>query len=231
MTIKRHVPWPMRLASTALAVAVGAVAAFWLWHYLFGHITANQKTEQQEIARLKEDLDKQSSERARLEGIVNSAGTQIKVEQTAADRLAVQIKTLEEENARLKSDIAYFESLLPASGGADSGVSIRRFEVSLEPAGNQVRYRALLMQGGRQEKEFTGSVQLVVTLVSAGRPGTWTWPDQASAEARERGGRLVFKRYQRLEGTLDLPAGTSARSVQLRILEKGSVRAQQAANL
>jgi hypothetical protein len=230
MTIRRHVPWPLRLASTALAIAVGAVGAFWLWQYLFGQVSATQQSQRVEIARLRTELERVDSEKQKLDGFVNSASSQIKVEKTAADRLAGQIKSLEEENAQLKADIAYFESLLPAGSSTDSGVSIRRFEVSTDTTTNQIRYRALLMQGGRQEKEFSGNVQLVVSTMSAGRPGVWTWPEQAAGDARERG-KLNFKRYQRLEGSLELPVGTTARSVQLRILEKGAVRVQQSVNL
>lgn len=230
MTIRRHVPWPLRLASTALAVTVGAVGAIWLWQTLFGHVSATQASQRIEIARLRGELERVDSEKQKLDGFVNSASSQIKVEKTAADRLAGQIRSLEEENAQLKADIAYFESLLPAGTTADAGVSIRRFEVSHDTSPNQIRYRALLMQGGRQEKEFSGSVQLVVSTLNAGRPGVWTWPDQASSEARERG-KLSFKRYQRLEGSLELPIGTTARSVQLRILEKGVVRVQQSVTM
>lgn len=230
MTIRRHVPWPLRLASLALAVSVGAVGALWTWQSLFGRTSATQDSQRLEIARLNGELTALTNEKQRLDAIVNSASSQIKVEQTAAERLAGQIKTLEEENARLKSDVAYFESLLPAGSGSDAGVTIRRFEVTPDAGGSQIRYRAMIMQGGRQEREFTGNVQLLVHTVSGGRPGTWSWPDQAGAEARERG-KIGFKRYQRLEGVIDLPPGTVARSVQLRVLEKGAVRAQQSANL
>ncbi len=230
MTIRRHVPWPMRLATTALAVAVGAVGAIWLWQYLFGHVSATQESQRVEIARLRTELERVDVERQKFEGFVNSASSQIKVEKTAADRLAGQIKALEEENALLKSDIAYFESLLPAGSTADSGVSIRRFEVSTDSTTNQIRYRALLMQGGRLEKEFSGNVQFVFNTVNAGRAGIWTWPDMAAGDARDRG-KLSFKRYQRLEGSIELPAGTSARSVQLRVLERGALRVQQSINM
>lgn len=230
MTIRRHVPWPLRLLPLALAIAVSAVCAVWLWQMLFGNVSATQNAQSAEIARLKSELEGVNAERLRLEAIVNSADSQIKVEQTAASRLVGQIKSLEQDNARLKSDVAYFESLLPAAGQSDAGVSIRRFEVMQEAQGSQLRYRALVLQGGRQEKEFSGSVQLVVATMNAGKPVNWTWPDQAGPEMRDRG-RLSFKRYQRLEGVIDLPAGSTVRSVQLRVLEKGVVRAQQAASL
>lgn len=230
MTVRRHVPWPLRLATLALAIGVGAVGAIWAWQYLFGNAGATQEAQRVEIARLRTELENVSTEKQRLDAIVNSAESQIKVEKTAAERLAGQVRFLEDENARLKSDIAYFESLLPATGTEDSGVTIRRFEVSPEQAPGQIRYRALILQGGRQEKEFSGTIQLVFTSSTGGRTTQWVWPDQGSADARDRS-KLAFRRYQRLEGVIELPPGTSVRSAQLRILERGAVRAQQSANL
>ena len=228
MTIRRHVPWPLRLVPLALAIAIGAVCAVWLWQSLFGNVSAAQEAHKAEIARLNAELDAVIAEKQKLDAVVNSAGSQIKVEQTAAERLAGQIKSLEQDNARLKSDLAYFESLLPATGQSDAGVSIRRFEITPEAQPNQLRYRALVLQGGRQEKEFVGSVQFIIGTINAGRQGTFSWPDQAGADAKERG-KLSFTRYQRLEGVIELPPGSSARSVQLRVLEKGVVRSQQSA--
>jgi hypothetical protein len=43
--------------------------------------------------------------------------------------------------------------------------------------------------------------------------------------------KLGFKHYQRVEGVLTLPEGALVKTVQARVLEKGQIRVQQAANL
>jgi hypothetical protein len=228
MTIRRHVPWPLRLASIVVSVAVGAVAAIWLWQWLFGNAAAEHARLTGELEHLREQHAQVDAERQRLSAIANAADSQVRFEQSAAERMASQIKSLEAENGRLKADLAYLESLLPAAGTGDAGVTIRRFAVEPGP-GAALRYRALLTQGGRAEKDFSGAIQLVVSGSQAGKPTTWQWPEQGGTDARERA-RLSFKRYQRLEGSIELPVGVTIRSVQLRVLENGSVRAQQSAS-
>ena len=42
---------------------------------------------------------------------------------------------------------------------------------------------------------------------------------------------LSFRHYQRVEGTFTLPAGATARSVQVRVLVGGEIQLQQTFNL
>jgi len=61
------------------------------------------------------------------------------MEQTAAERLAAQVRTLEVENARLKADLAYLESLLPAGVTAVKGRFDRGDAVTVrDPAGVEI---------------------------------------------------------------------------------------------
>ena len=55
-----------------------------------------------------------------------------------------------------------------------------------EGAVGRLRYRALLTQPGRADRDFTGTLQLVVTTETNGRPGSLTWPQAGDAGARER---------------------------------------------
>ena len=238
LTIRRHVPWPLRALSLVLAGALGAVAALGGWRLWFAQESHERAASLQieatglreQVQDLQDKLAAVLDERARLALIANSADSQVKVEQTATERLAAQLRLLEAENGKLKADLAYLESLLPAPEVTGEGaVAIRRFQVEAGDAPNQLHYRALLAQGGRVEREFSGSFQLVVAAESTqGRTAGWTWPDTGSAEARDRS-RLRFKRFQRVEGSVDVPPGVRVRSVQLRVLERGVVRAQQSA--
>jgi hypothetical protein len=249
MTVRRHVPWPLRLAPVTLAVVAGALGAFALWQALFGRAEEERGALQAQVEQMRRQLGEESAQRQRLAGVADAADSQLKVERTAAERLAAQVRTLESENARLKADLAYLESLLPA-GAAEGIVAIRRFEVEPDPASGQLRYRALLTQGGRPERDFEGSMQLLVSAVDNGKPVTLAVAPPggagggvaavvsasggagpaAGAAAGERT-RLQFRRYLRMEGQLSMPAGLVARSVQLRVFEGGALRAQQTAAL
>lgn len=149
------------------------------------------------------------------------------IERSAQKQLVGQVKVLEAENARLKEDLAFFESLLPTGTGGPE-VAIRRLTVDMVGP-NQLRYRLLLMQGARGKSDFIGSLQLAVTTLQAGRSTVILFPSSNSAESAQF--KLGFRHYQRVEGLLTLPDGTSAKSVQARIFEKGQMRTQASANL
>jgi hypothetical protein len=94
---------------------------------------------------------------------------------------------------------------------------------------NQLRYRALVVQGGREEKNFQGSLQIVMTLVSEGKPLTLVVPDPKAGEAKQPDNmKLNFTRYLKVDGHVEIPAGATLKTFQLRVLERGAVRAQQA---
>jgi hypothetical protein len=140
------------------------------------------------------------------------------------------VKTLEDENNRLKEELAFFENLVPSERRGEK-VSIHRFKVERDVLPGEFRYRLLVLQGGRLDREFHGSLQLVVEMQQEGRDATIVIPD--SAETGSTAFRLNFKYFRRVEGTFRVPAGAKVRTVQARILENGSneARASQNVNL
>ncbi|HEY0847363.1 MAG TPA: DUF6776 family protein, partial [Noviherbaspirillum sp.] len=153
--------------------------------------------------------------------------SQLNIERSAQSQLATQVKTLVAENARLKEDLAFFESLLPNATGPQ-GIAIRRLKVD-HIAPNQLRYRLLIMQGGKGDRRFTGTLQLAVTTLQDGKSAMMVFPEGVPGEQEKF--KLNFMHYQRVEGVLTLPEGVSTKLVQARVLENGQVRAQLSANL
>jgi hypothetical protein len=157
---------------------------------------------------------------------VRNEGSQIDIERLAQHQLAAQVQTLVEENGKLKEDLAFFETLLPSSKTGE-GVSIRRLKADVAGA-NQVRYRMVVMQGGKMQKDFRGSVQFAVTVLQGGKSAVIVFPEKIKADTEDAEKfQLAFKRYQRVEGLLTLPNDTEMKSLQARIFEKGQLRAQQ----
>lgn len=224
MTIRTRTPWPMRLLIVAIAALAGAAA---MWAYGSGKfMPANPDNARAQLALYKEQLDKVTVERDQLSTTANAAESQLNIERSAQKQLATQVKTLEADNTRLKEDLAFFESLLPNATGP-VGISIRRLKID-QIAPNQLRYRLLIMQGGKGDRRFVGSLQLMVTTLQDGKSAMMTFP---AAPAEQDKFKLSFMHYQRVEGVLTLPEGAATKLVQARVLENGQVRAQQAANL
>lgn len=233
MTIQTQTPWRLKALYGALGLlALGAVG---LLSYQAGRggapfgpgagQAAGGVPSHALVERLTEQVEQLTKERDALATGSNAAESKWTIERSAQKQLAAQVKDLESEKTKLAEDLAFFESLLPAGAG---GVAIRRLTVEMDGP-NQLRYRVLAMQGGKGQREFNGNLQLLISTVQGGKPAMIPIPDAKATDADKY--RLAFKHYQRLEGTLALPEGTTVKSVQARILERGQVRAQQSANL
>lgn len=226
LAIKTQMSWPLRLILAILAALVGAGA---MWIYLSGQHGGGSQPDNshEQLAIYKERVEKLTAEHDKLSTTANAAESQLNIERSAQKQLAAQVKSLEAENTRLKEDLAFFESLLPNATGP-AGVSIRRLKVD-QISPNQLRYRLLIMQGGKGDRRFTGSLQLALTTLQDGKSAMMTFPTGTPGEQEKF--KLNFMHYQRVEGVLTLPEGVATKLVQARVLENGQVRAQLSANL
>jgi hypothetical protein len=227
LTVKKHTPWPIRVAGIALAAIMGAGLAVWAWQSMFGNAKVERAALVADLDLVKVALEKETAERKRLAAIVNASDSNLKVEQSTVKQLSDQVKSMEAENAKLKADLSYFERLLP-SGGQGEVIALRSLEVLPDTVPNQLRYRALIVQGGREEKNFQGVLQIVMTLLSEGKVITVVVPDPKASEGKLPDNmKLNFTRYLKVDGQVEMPAGASLKTFQLRVLERGAVRAQQ----
>lgn len=226
MAVRTQMPWPMRFLIVVLTGLAGAIA---MWAYDSGRAIADgtSDTTREQLVVYKEQVEKISAERDKLSGAADAAESQLNIERSAQKQLAAQVKSLEAENMRLKEDLAFFESLLPNATGPQ-GVAIRRLKVD-QVAPNQLRYRLLIMQGGKGDRRFVGSLQLAVTTLQAGKSAMMIFPEAIPAEQDKF--KLSFMHYQRVEGVLTLPEGAATKLVQARVLENGQIRTQVSANL
>ena len=106
------------------------------------------------------------------------------IERTAQQKLAQQIRGLEQENARVREELALFESMLSSETAGAAPLSILRFKVEPDVLPGEFRYRVLLLASGpRRGREFQGRLELVVGLTEDGRSAIITVPGQGEAEA------------------------------------------------
>ena len=200
-----------------------------MWTYDLGRrfTVVDSGANEAQLEVYKEQIAKIRSERDGFSTTVNAAESQLNIERSAKRQLATQVRALETENIKLKEDLAFFESLLPADTGA-RGVSIRRLKAEIiEPS--QLKYRLLVMQGGKGARDFVGDLQLAVTVLQDGKNVIMLFPEANSTDAAKF--KLGFRHYQRIEGVVTLPVGVAIKTVQARILDNGQIRAQHSANL
>ncbi len=229
VTVRSSLSWTVRLVLGLLLLAVATAAGFGIYEFGRNFGGPDRRELLAEVERLNSQLRDVSAERDRNAAQAAAFESELKVEKAAQDQLMQQVNTLEAEQTRLQGDLSFFESLLPAGKG-DKGVVIRSFRVQPDPETSQMRYRLLVQQSGKPDKDFSGSVQLRVNFVQNGRGFTLQIPDPGGTDSGQ-GLVLAFRHYQRLEGDFSLPPGAVARSVQVRILVGGATQLQQTFNL
>lgn len=221
-------PWPARIVFAAVLLGLGALLGILLNEY--GRTLAGlpPRLSGEQMQATMAQLQTLSQEKEKLLTQANTAESQLAMARAAQNQLELQFKALEAEHNRLKEDLAFFERLVPVDGKATSGVAIRGITAELRSP-TQLDYRLLVMQRGKPAKNFEGTLRLTLSVVQNGRTLQLNFPEAKSADINNF--KLGFRHYQRLEGTLTLPAGTVARTLQATVLENGAVKAQQTLNL
>jgi hypothetical protein len=226
VTVRSRMSWTLRLILAFLFTMVAAAAGVGIYEYGRTIGGPDRRELIAEVDRLNSQLREAGAERDRNAAQATAFESELKVQKAAQDQLLQQVSTLEAEQTRLQGDLSFFESLLPAGKG-DKGVVIRSFRIQPDPETAQLRYRLLVQQSGKPDKDFVGSVQLRVNFVQNSRGFVLQIPDPSQAPGAEAGLDLSFRHYQRLEGGFALPAGAVAHSVQVRILSGGETKLQQ----
>ena len=169
-------------------------------------------------------LTKLRDELERLRAVSNSADTKVSIERTAQQKLAQQIKGLEQENARVREELAIFESMLSSETASAAPLSVLRFKVEPDVLPGEYRYRVLLLASGpRRGKDFQGRLEMVVSLTEGGRGAMITLPGPGETEASAAAAfRLAFKHFQRIDGIFRVSPKAKVSSVQLRVYEAGT---------
>jgi hypothetical protein len=223
VTVRAQLPWPLRAFLFFIVAAIAAAAGVAIYEYGKMFAGPGRRELMLENQTLQAQLRETKADRDRFQAAATTYESQMKVEHAAQEQLAQQVSTLEAETAKLREDLSFFESLLPAPSNA-KGVLIRSFRVQTEGEPNQLRYRLLVQQSGKPDRDFNGEVELQVSFTQDGQPFTLQVPDPATPrDAIE----LSFRHYQRIEGTFTLPQGAVARSVLVRIVAGGQAQTQQ----
>jgi hypothetical protein len=220
VAVHPHIAWYWRWLGY---ISLGAIVVGVGWTtYDYGMELAGfrQSEATRALARLNSEIESRDAQIAELRARVATAERQMQIERATYGDLAKQVKTLAEQNATLKEDLAFFHSLM-AAGGKEGALTVNRFEVQPEAIPGEYRYRLLLVQAGQRVKEFQGKLQFVLNLESSDRKFVLTLPPDDAKDAREY--QVSFKFFHRVEGTFRVPAGATVKSLQLRVFENGSV--------
>jgi len=216
--VHTHVPWYWRWLSVA-AFAGAILGVAWLTYDLGRQYAGFDNSEaQREKGQLESLNAKLQDENAALRREIAAADRQLQIEQATHGNLSGQIHNLADENALLKEDLAFFQTLM-ASGGEPGGISVNRFRVQPDALPGEFRYRLLIAQSKQRVKDFRGRLQFIVDFEQDGKAEVVSLPKGGDTSQAYN---LAFKFYQRVEGTFLMPPGAVIKKVQVRVLETGN---------
>lgn len=219
--IHSQIPWYWRWAGIAVLLGISAASAAWIYDAGRRFAGFDRSEVQQELLRVRGELEDANAELARLRSIANAAGSRLAIERTAQQKLAQQIRALEQENAKVREELATFESMLSSDARGANMLSIYRFKVEPDVLPGEYRYHLLLVgPSSRRERDFAGRLELVVNLQEGGQNVMMSFPEKADAGAAAF--RLAFKYFRRVEGTFRVSPKAKVESVQVRVYESGS---------
>lgn len=232
VSVRSEVAWYLRWLGLILVLACSAALAAWMYDAGRRFAGFDRSEVEQELADARRDLAASRSELERLRAVANAADSRLAIERTAQLKLAQQIRGLEQETARLREELAIFESMLSAESRAANPLSINRFKVTPDVLPGEYRYRLLLLQapGNRRDRDFQGRLELVVTLTEGGNNAMMTFPEAGDPSAAAF--RLTFRYFHRVEGIFRVDPKAKVESVQVRVYEAGSdqIKAAQTAS-
>ena len=215
MSVRNSLPWPLRWM--AGAVMLGFSAAIALWAFEFGKDLAGLDSHaREELGQLRQEVAALRSDRDKVQSIVNTSGSLLTAEKALQDKMASQIRQLEQDNRSLRDDLGFFERLLP-SGNAEVA-SIRGLQAELLSA-TQLKWQVLVLQPLKSAPTFNGKLELTFDGTQAGKPWSMSLPGGPQL--------LQFKQYRRVEGVLDIPLQAVVKTVTAKVLEGGNVRSVQ----
>ena len=112
VTVHSQIPWYWRWVGIAALLGIAAAAAAWIYDAGRRFAGFDSSQVQQELAVAKEELATARSELERLRAVANAADNRMSIVRSAQQKLAQQIRTLEQENARVREELATFEGML-----------------------------------------------------------------------------------------------------------------------
>ena len=226
MAVHSAMPWPVRWAIVALVF--GFCAAIGLWAFDFGRdIAGLENGTQTELLQLREkvktlqtDMDAAIEQRNQAQSIANTAGALVAAEKASSERLAAQVKQLDDDNRRLRDDLGFFEKLIPAS--ATEAVAIRGMQAEAVADG-KIRWQVLVIQSKKNAPALTGRLEVSFSGTLAGKP--WSSPAPGTSVP------LNVQQYGRLEAVFEVPAQVSIKGMSAKVFEGNVLRATQSIKL
>ena len=231
MVVRAAVPWRWQLLTACLVVAL-VMVLFWLTYRAGERASLGDQVDVfDEVKELRAKTAQLEGELQQLRGIDTTSESTLQIERAAVAKLSSQVKALEEENTKLKENLAVFENIAGGNHAAtppkSDPISISRVRVEPENSPGRYRFRVLVVRKGTQStQEVKASLQLQISVRQAnGQDAMIVIPRPEEPGADKFA--FSFKSYRSIEGNFQLPADVKIKRLEVRLIRDGAVQASQ----
>lgn len=219
MAVRSALPWPFHWLLGA--VVLGFSGALALWAFEVGKdIAGLDRHAKQELVQLRGEVQQLRADLTKAQSVVNTSESLLTSEKAVQEQLTQQIRQLQMDNQILRSDLGFFERLIPGTG--TDTLSIRGLQVERLSEG-QLKWQVLMIQAAKNAPEFRGSLDITFTGTLEGRP--WSMTQAAAPQA------VVIRSYLRQEGIVSVPPLAVVNLVTAKILQGATVKSVQTIKL
>lgn len=220
LSVRPHVPWYVRWAIALPFVLLVGLMVWWAYGSGLELAGFHRGQSEKELSELRDRVHFLEGENATQANKIAAYERQGQIDQASNLGVATQLKNLNDENARLKEDLLFFQNL-PLTGSREAELSVHRLKIEPDSLPGEYLCHMLLVQSVQQRgKAFQGSMQLVVNGEQAGKKVVLQFPQEGS-QSDVAAYQLSFKYYQRVDKGFKLPPEMKVESVEVRVFEKG----------
>jgi hypothetical protein len=229
MSVRPHIPWFLRWGMMLPFVLAAIALAWWAYDNGLEFAGFHRGQAEQELSKLHDQVAQLQAENTQLSNQVAQYERKIQIEQASNQATTEQLKNLADENVHLQEDLVFFQNLT-ATSGKEGELGVHRLTLEQDTMPGEYNLRMLLVQSGQRAKTFSGSYQLVATVLQNGQSSTHIFPQDESGNAQFK---LSFRYYRRVEQSIQLPPDAQLENVQVRIFEQGATepKVRQTVNL
>jgi hypothetical protein len=226
---KRHntgelVVKPRLSSRTKLLVAGGAltaivVAAGWIYNYGVSMAGFERSSAVEEQQKLQEELRQRSAEIQELRESLARAQRSVQMNETAFQELDRSLKGSAQEIVKLREELNFYRNII-SPVDKKGGLRIQHLYVESAGAGNQYRYKLVLIQALKHEQTINGVAAFEIVGAQGGQDLVVSVPASG-----ERAIKVSFKYFQDLEGKFELPKNFKPRRIKVTITQAGGTQA------
>lgn len=229
VAIRTHLPWPWRAARLFLFIVFSGFVGLGVWSYSANRPLADlipygsrrdDEALQKQIAHLQTTLIE-----ARRATATNES--QLRIEMAAREKLLAEFKILENENSRLKADLAAFENLATSGRANSNGLVMSQLQVLPSASPGEYRYRLMLAQGGVHREDQKGKLRFIATIQQGTKIMTTQFMFHGDASSNE----VTFRGFRRFEDVFTIPVDAQLKSLEAQFLKDGTIKVSQVAAL